>query len=159
MGLAVCLHLRRQRLIGEGFWPLVWCRGCMLWSLTLHAVPCGLVCVLWRPGNAQFVRFTRETPDLVDKHLFTMREVDLVWARSKPVGQRRMDFDSFMDALTRIAWAKYPDACTCATGVVWWPVETAAYVPGLPLLASSTQRCIRPAAFPPHHALAVCAWQ
>ena len=58
-------------------------------------------------GNAQFVRFARETPRLLDDQ-FRMGDVDIVWAKCKSLGQRRMNFDQFLEALMMIAWAKFP---------------------------------------------------
>ena len=54
-----------------------------------------------------FMKFAKECPDLLDKKL-TRTDIDIIFTKAKPKGERRLLFEHFLDALAAIAGKKYP---------------------------------------------------
>ncbi|KAA0154460.1 hypothetical protein FNF27_07285 [Cafeteria roenbergensis] len=54
-----------------------------------------------------FMRLARECPDLLDSRL-DRAEVDLIFAKCRSKGQRRLEYRQFLDALAAMAITKYP---------------------------------------------------
>jgi hypothetical protein len=57
---------------------------------------------------ASFSKMCKDAPGLASKTL-TRYEFDLIFAKSKPQGGRRLDFEHFLSALLGLAKRKYPD--------------------------------------------------
>lgn len=57
---------------------------------------------------ASFSKMCKDAPGLASKTL-TRYEFDLIFAKSKPQGGRRLDFEHFLEALLGLARRKYPD--------------------------------------------------
>jgi hypothetical protein len=55
-----------------------------------------------------FMKFARECPGLLDRVVDTT-EVDLIFVKSKPKFERRLNFEHFLDALAGMAERKYSD--------------------------------------------------
>ncbi len=55
-----------------------------------------------------FMKMARECPDLIGRHV-TRIDCDLVFTKSKPKSERRLDFAHFLDALLSLAIKRYPD--------------------------------------------------
>ena len=55
--------------------------------------------------NANFAKFCRETPGLLNKS-FTTIDADLTFTKAKKKGERRLNFSSFLDALELVALKK-----------------------------------------------------
>lgn len=56
--------------------------------------------------NANFSKFARECPDLMDRVL-NATEVDLIFVKCKAKGARRLSYGQFLDALSALATVKY----------------------------------------------------
>jgi hypothetical protein len=59
-----------------------------------------------------FMKFCKDCSDLLDGTL-TPTEVDLIFTKAKPKGQRRLHFDHFLDALAAIAAKKCVRSSRC----------------------------------------------
>ena len=57
--------------------------------------------------GVSFVRMCQEAPGLASKKL-TRHEFDLVFTKAKAVGERRLKFDEFLNALLDLATRKFP---------------------------------------------------
>lgn len=55
-----------------------------------------------------FAKFTRECPGLLDRRL-NPTEVDLIFVKCKAKGGRRLHYGLWLDSLSALATAKYPD--------------------------------------------------
>jgi len=55
-----------------------------------------------------FMKFAKECPGLLGGPL-TRTEVDLIFTKAKPKGERRLGFEHFLDALSAFSEKKYPD--------------------------------------------------
>jgi len=64
--------------------------------------------------NTNFAKFCRECPELVGDH-FSRIDIDLIFAKVKPKGERRINYNLYLEALGLIALKKYPD-------LVRWPI-------------------------------------
>ena len=54
-----------------------------------------------------FMKFAKECPGLLGGAL-TRTEVDLIFTKAKPKGERRLEFEHFLDALSAFSEKKYP---------------------------------------------------
>lgn len=61
-----------------------------------------------RIDNNNFIKMVKKAPDLLTKRV-TVQQIDVVFAKCRPIGERRLDYSRFLDALLEMAMVRYPD--------------------------------------------------
>lgn len=58
--------------------------------------------------NANFAKFCRACPGLIDRRRVDNAQIDLCFTRAKSKAARRLDYGQFLDALAMLAHRKFP---------------------------------------------------
>ena len=61
-----------------------------------------------RLDNVNWAKLCNQTPDLYTKH-FTKSDTDIIFSHAAPHGERRLDYNHFLEALYQMALRKYPE--------------------------------------------------
>ncbi|KAJ8608898.1 hypothetical protein CTAYLR_005307 [Chrysophaeum taylorii] len=60
--------------------------------------------------NAGFAKLCRQSPGGLYTETLTTTDADIIFAHAVPHGERRMDYNHFLEGLAEVALRKYPDA-------------------------------------------------